>query len=325
MWLLKSNPSHVTPLTVLFYTSLQVYLCTVCSNTNLVAMEGTGIYCEALYAALEPAGLRLSLLHAYQAKQLKGKKTDRDDPRRPDRHVRPKLAQLAETLTATLDVVEAGFRECNEPFGAKVGAMGEMYQSAGRMMFSSEVESAFSFTDEESARYGGTEFGDSALVERKIVEQVQGTRFIPVDHGGWDHHSDNYEILDLNPLSRIYSQSAKFDPAFAAKIECLDQSGKLSDTPVVVCGEFGRTPGPLSISQSGRDRYLQMFYVFACGGIQRGKVIGATNDRGGRSPARSRRRPAGPETVTSGPRTSRQQSSRPSGAILKVALLGDGG
>ena len=44
-----------------------------------VAMEGTGIYWEPPYEALESAGLRISLLHAQQVKQLRGKKTDFKD------------------------------------------------------------------------------------------------------------------------------------------------------------------------------------------------------------------------------------------------------
>ncbi|MCY4584233.1 MAG: DUF1501 domain-containing protein, partial [Chloroflexi bacterium] len=180
-----------------------------------------------------------------------------------------------------LEQLEAGFRGDNQPFGTKVGAMGEMYENARSMMFNSAVESAFTFTEEESTRYGSTAFGDSVLVARKIIEQDQGTRFIQIDHSGWDHHVDIYGTQDLDPQSTIYAQSAEFDPAFAALIEDLETSGKLSETLVVVCGEFGRTPGSLSAAQSGRDHYLQMFYVFAGGGIQGGTVIGATNDTGG--------------------------------------------
>lgn len=48
-------------------------------GAEAVAMEGTGIYWEAPYAALESAGLRVKLFHAHQVKQLKGKKTDLQD------------------------------------------------------------------------------------------------------------------------------------------------------------------------------------------------------------------------------------------------------
>ena len=60
---------------------------------------------------------------------------------------------------------------------------------------------------------------------------------------------------------------------------------KLSETFVLACGEFGRTPGPLSNTRLGRDHCQRMFYVFAGGGVQGGMVIGAANNTGRRGPA----------------------------------------
>ena len=48
-------------------------------GVQAVAMEGTGVYWEPPYTALESAGLRPSLYHAQQIKQLRGRKTDRKD------------------------------------------------------------------------------------------------------------------------------------------------------------------------------------------------------------------------------------------------------
>lgn len=48
-------------------------------GVDAAAMEGTGIYWEPPFAALESAGLRVSLLHAQQVKQLRGRKTDLND------------------------------------------------------------------------------------------------------------------------------------------------------------------------------------------------------------------------------------------------------
>ncbi|MCY3671644.1 MAG: IS110 family transposase [Alphaproteobacteria bacterium] len=48
-------------------------------GVEAAAMEGTGIYWEPPFAALESAGLRVCLLHAQQVKQLRGRKTDLKD------------------------------------------------------------------------------------------------------------------------------------------------------------------------------------------------------------------------------------------------------
>ncbi len=159
--------------------------------------------------------------------------------------------------------------------------MAGLYEDPRRLMFNPTVEAAFRFTPEESARYGSTDFGNAVLPARKIVEQDQGTRFIQIDSFGWDHHA---AIYDAAAPRSIFAQTKEFDPAFAALIEDLDASGKLADTLVLACGEFGRTPGNLSGERNGRDHYLQMFFVLAGDGVQGGKVIGATNDQGGRGP-----------------------------------------
>ena len=139
------------------------------------------------------------------------------------------------------------------------------------------------------------------LTARKIVEQDQGTRFIQIDSPGWDHHGDIYNLENNPNANNIYGRMAQFDPAFAALIEDLDSSGKLDETLILACGEFGRTPGPLSNERNGRDHYLQMFFVLAGGGVQGGKVIGATSDEGGR----------GPEAFTTEYGWSRQRDIRP--------------
>lgn len=180
-----------------------------------------------------------------------------------------------------LQETDGFLRGAESPFGSKAAEMGELYRNAERLMFNPAVEAAFTYTEEESARYGSTGFGNAVLTARKIIEQDQGTRFIQVDLGGWDHHGGIYDTYANN---NIYTRASVFDPAFAALIEDLEAAGKLSETLVVACGEFGRTPGNLSNTRLGRDHYLQMFYLFAGGGVQGGTVIGATNDKGGRGP-----------------------------------------
>jgi uncharacterized protein (DUF1501 family) len=59
----------------------------------------------------------------------------------------------------------------------------------------------------------------------------------------------------------------------------LRNDGLLDQTLILAMGEFGRTVGPLN-GQNGRDHYLQQSVLFAGGGIQGGRAIGATDDRG---------------------------------------------
>ena len=181
-----------------------------------------------------------------------------------------------------LQELDAELRGPQSPLGAEAAGMGRLYERANSLVFHPGVEAAFRFTPEESRRYGDTAFGNAVLTARKVIEQDQGTRFVQVDSQGWDHHGQIYG--QAAGVRSIYQQTSEFDPAFAALIEDLDASGKLSETLVVACGEFGRTPGRLSNERNGRDHYLQMFYVLAGGGVQGGRVIGATNDRGGRGP-----------------------------------------
>ena len=183
-----------------------------------------------------------------------------------------------------LQGLDGELRGRNSPFGASASGMGGLYENARRLMLSPAIEAAFSYSEEESVRYGRTPFGNAMLTAGKIVAQDQGTRFIQVESQGWDHHGDIYNLDSPATARSIYQQTGEFDPAFAALIEDLDTSGKLDETLVVVCGEFGRTPGPLSAGRNGRDHYLQMFYVLAGGGVQGGRVIGATNDQGGKGP-----------------------------------------
>ena len=181
-----------------------------------------------------------------------------------------------------LQTIDSDLRGVKSPLGEQTASMGRIYESAKQLMFNPALESAFSFTPEESQRYGNSAFGNAVLTARKIVEQDQGTRFIQIELDGWDHHGDIYD--SSYQKSSIYKQTGDFDPAFAALIEDLDASGKLSDTLVLAFGEFGRTPGKLSGGRNGRDHYLQMFFVLAGGGVQGGRVIGSTNDQGGRGP-----------------------------------------
>jgi len=201
-----------------------------------------------------------------------------------------------------LQSVDAPLRAADSPLGDGVAGMGGFYDSARSLMFNPVVDNAFSFTEEESLAYGGSAFGNSCLLAKKIIAADGGTRFIQITHNSWDHHQGIYDRNEVNGREvgdNLYARCGEFDPGFAKLITDLEADGLLDDTLIVVSGEFGRTPGPLSAERAGRDHYLQMFHVFAGGGIQGGQTIGATDPTGAFTidPGWSRFRDIRPEDI----------------------------
>jgi hypothetical protein len=156
--------------------------------------------------------------------------------------------------------------------------------SAKTLMDAPGINTLFSFSDAESARYGGSDFGDALIVARNLVNARRGTRFVQATLGGWDHHSD---IYDKAATDSLYVQGQQqFDPAFGALMDDLKSmpgsvSGKslLDETMVVIISEFGRTVGALN-SQGGRDHNLRITTAWAGGGVRGGQVIGKTDATG---------------------------------------------
>lgn len=160
--------------------------------------------------------------------------------------------------------------------------MKDFYDQAKVLVDSPEINQLFTYTNDESTRYGGTSFGNSMVIAKKLVASQRGTRFVQVTQGGWDHHSGIYDTEG----NSLFSQCLTFDPAFGALIGDMAAApgsveGKtlLDETLVVVLAEFGRTVGVLN-NQGGRDHFLRMSVVFAGGGVKGGKVIGKTDANG---------------------------------------------
>ena len=157
------------------------------------------------------------------------------------------------------------------------------YQLGQGMMYQSELEGVFGFSDEEAGRYGNSNVGAGCAIAVKTLSKDLGARVIQVNQGGWDHHYDIYSQADNNGL---YSLTGSLDTALASMLEDLaDLPGKrggslLDETLVVVTGEFGRTPGDLT-RNLGRDHYPYAWSALvAGGGIEPGQAFGATDDNG---------------------------------------------
>lgn len=130
------------------------------------------------------------------------------------------------------------------------------------------------------AAYGTTNFGQSCLLARRLIEH--GVRFVQVyylskgNNQPWDTHQDND-----NGQKRLCADS---DRATAALITDLKNRGLLDDTLIIWTGEFGRTPYAEPAKNKGahgRDHHHSGFTtVLAGGGVKGGTTYGNTDEFG---------------------------------------------
>jgi hypothetical protein len=121
-----------------------------------------------------------------------------------------------------------------------------------------------------SNRCGAPAWSQRILLARRLVEA--GVRLVTVDLRWWDTHVKGFESLRDGFLPR-------FDRAYSALIEDLEQRGLLASTLVIAWGEFGRTPKVNN--DAGRDHYPNVFSAALAGGpVKGGRVVGASDARG---------------------------------------------
>ena len=162
----------------------------------------------------------------------------------------------------------------DSPYGKPLEDYDNFYSAAKGLTYSPVVNQAFGFTAQDSARYGSSATGNACLVAYQVLKANQGTRYIQITSAdGWDMHQNIYAAASLPAKAKL------FDTAVGTLLKDLKSSGLLSETLVVMMGEFGRTIGPLTAAQ-GRDHYPLQFVVFAGGGIQGGRALGATSADG---------------------------------------------
>jgi hypothetical protein len=144
------------------------------------------------------------------------------------------------------------------------------------LLTSSAAQKAFKIGDEPREvreKYGRNTMGQTCLLARRLIEA--GVSFVTVNDGGgglgWDTHQQNFTRLKTN-------LAPPFDQGVSALIEDLAARGRLSETLVVVMGEFGRTPKVNG--NAGRDHHGRANCVLlAGGGMPGGLVIGKTDAR----------------------------------------------
>ena len=151
---------------------------------------------------------------------------------------------------------------------------------AYNMILSPAVRKAFDISQESEKTkeaYGRHTFGQSVLIARRMVEA--GSRFVTAldlnriaTGRDWDTHFGN-DDQHKNHLVPVLDQT------LSTLLEDLEQRGLLETTLVIATGEFGRThdfnPG------AGRDHWCHCWsLVLGGGGIQGGRVIGASDEKG---------------------------------------------
>ncbi|MDA0835568.1 MAG: DUF1501 domain-containing protein [Planctomycetota bacterium] len=144
------------------------------------------------------------------------------------------------------------------------------------LLTSSRFSQAFELQREPDAvrdEYGRHTTGQSLLLARRLTEA--GVPIVQVNVGSvqnWDNHGKIFPTLKARLLPPL-------DRGVAALLKDLESSGRLSETMVMMLGEFGRTPK--INNDAGRDHWGPCFFgVFAGGGVQEGKVIGESDADG---------------------------------------------
>ena len=138
-----------------------------------------------------------------------------------------------------------------------------------------KIRERYGFTPEFKAptpdRCGVPAWSQRMLLARRLVEA--GVRLVTVDVRWWDTHVEGVETMRDGFLPR-------WDRAYSALIEDLDQRGLLKTTMVLAWGEFGRSPN--LNNRAGRDHWPHVFSAaMAGGGIQGGRAVGSSDDKGG--------------------------------------------
>ena len=211
--------------------------------------------------------------------------SDAGEVRRLDR--RASLRKNIDTLDRAVDQL------------GELAALDEFEAQAMTLLTNPKTKEAFDLSKEDDRtrdRYGRNSWGQQLLLARRLVEA--GVEVMTTSLSGplcgrvqnWDDHAVNHNVFEA-----LRFRAAAYDQAVTALIEDIHERGLDKRVLVVVTGEFGRTPkiehspstgagdasAPSGTVQPGRDHWPRAFSnLWAGGGIDHGKFIGATDKRG---------------------------------------------
>ncbi len=205
-----------------------------------------------------------------------------------------KRLQRRSSLRQNLDTLQRAFDQAGE-----MQALDEFEKQAMTLLTNERTKEAFDLSKESDAtrdRYGRNTWGQQLLLARRLVEA--GVEILTSSLRGplcgrvnnWDDHAVNHHVFDA-----LRFRSQAYDQAVSALIEDIYDRGLDKRVLVVVTGEFGRTPkinyqpstgkgnasAAAGTKQPGRDHWPRGFSnIWAGGGIETGRFIGATDKRG---------------------------------------------
>ena len=198
------------------------------------------------------------------------------------------------SLRQNLDTLERAFDQAGE-----LQALDEFETQAMTLLTNPKTKDAFDLSQEDDKtrdRYGRNTWGQQLLLARRLVEA--GVEVLTSSlHGplcgrvsNWDDHAVNHHVFDA-----LRFRAEAYDRAVSALIEDIYDRGLDKRVLVVVTGEFGRTPkinyqpstgagnasAAAGTQQPGRDHWPRaLSNIWAGGGIETGRFIGATDKRG---------------------------------------------
>jgi len=198
------------------------------------------------------------------------------------------------SLRQRLDTLERSFDQARE-----LAALDEFESQAMTLLTNPQAKIAFDLTREDPRirdRYGRNSWGQQLLLARRLIEAGVDVLTTSLSGplcgrvGNWDDHAVNHNVFEAMKF-----RSEAYDQAVSALIEDVYNRGLDKRVLVVVTGEFGRTPkieyspstgagnasAAAGTTQPGRDHWPRGFSnIWAGGGIETGKFVGATDKRG---------------------------------------------
>src|SRR5436305_4863907 len=190
-----------------------------------------------------------------------------------------------------------------DPIGGKADEYQAHYEYAFKILMDSRFKKVLNLTEQDKVRYGvpkdkgAAKLGLAMLLARNVLQADAGARMLWVcnsyngGNGSFDNHVGLYGRGAKAPKAAqlsIYESGPRLDAALSSLVEDLSKApgktpGKtlLDETMIVLVHEFGRTPD--MNPAGGRDHWGKNFTnLFLGGGIKPGRVIGKTDEMGGK-------------------------------------------
>ncbi len=214
----------------------------------------------------------------------------RCEPASKDYHI-PEFSLPVDVPSERLSLRRTLLDQFNQQVAAvdRSGRLGEydgLTQRAYHLLSSPQARGALDLAAESQTnrdRYGQSQFGQSCLLARRLVEA--GVRLVQVNwHRGPDEPSDNpcwdSHTNETQRLKEVLIPP--MDAAFSALLIDLQERGLLDETLVLCLSEFGRTPR--FNGRAGRDHWGSVFSVALAGGGIRGGIVHGASDKLGAYP-----------------------------------------